>query len=209
MVPDLSEASIRKFIRWDVRIIIYHYECIRLSTVDDSWPDLLSQWTFTCTISRIICITPLSSAFAQDFEWQSASSIAAEHSKYGKSENVQVKYGLLILQTGQIWIPQEATDLQITLFVIAHTSTGCHRGQSATVWTLASRFQWKTLEAESKLIRYELHSLSLYHRRWTNSTTVCSGFFRQKTEWTTPIRLLGSGQTYHYGSIRAHGVRWA
>lgn len=77
----------------------------------------------------------------------STSIIATESSKHGKSQNVQVRDGLFILLTGQIWIPQKATDLQIRLFIIGHTSV--HRGQSAAVSTLESRLYWETLEEDA------------------------------------------------------------
>lgn len=49
------------------------------------------------------------------------------------------------------WIPQEAIDLQILLFFIAHTNAGGHRGRSATMSTLASLSRWDTLEADMKV----------------------------------------------------------
>lgn len=38
LVPDLSQASTRKVIRWAIRLSIYNYECIHLSGTDNVFP---------------------------------------------------------------------------------------------------------------------------------------------------------------------------
>lgn len=161
LVPDLSQASMRKVIRWAVRRSIYYYECTHLSGVDSVWADLLSRWTKTPIIRRLIRIPPLVSASADDFEWPSPTSIAEEQSKHTKPPNVQDNDGLLVTPSNKIWIPQEATDLQIRLFVIAHTSASGHRGQAALITAITSRFHWDTVEKDTKLfVSSCIHCLS-------------------------------------------------
>lgn len=61
-----------------------------------------------------------------------------------KKPNDQVKNGLFILSTGQLLILSESTELQVRLLVTAQTSASGHRGRSATISALESRFHWET-----------------------------------------------------------------
>ena len=47
------------------------------------------------------------------------------------------------LPGNQIWVPTEATNLQIRLVVIAHCGSAGHRGVQATLNALTERFTWK------------------------------------------------------------------
>lgn len=115
----------------------------------------------TPKIRRIIQIPPLPSANDGDFEWPSTATIANEQLHHPKPPNVQVNERLFILPTGQIWIPSESTELQLRLLVIAHTSASVHRGPSATISALESRFHWDTLEDDAKLfVSSCIHCLS-------------------------------------------------
>ena len=58
-VPDLTEASLWKFIRWAVTIIFYTYDCIHISGMDNIWYDLMTRWTRSNMIRRLVTITPL------------------------------------------------------------------------------------------------------------------------------------------------------
>ena len=69
LAPDLSQSSLRKVIRWAVRLCIYNYACIHISGDDNVWADLLSRWFPQRTIRRLIHIPPLPSASAPEFEW--------------------------------------------------------------------------------------------------------------------------------------------
>lgn len=129
MVPDRSQASVRKVIISADLLSIYNYEFIHLSGVDNVWADLLSRWaTSTPTIRRLVHVPSLSSVSEEQFQWPSTSTIVEEQAKHPKSSGLQIVDGLLKTSTAQIWIPKESSDLRLRLLVIAHTSAG-HRDQ--------------------------------------------------------------------------------
>lgn len=53
-----------------------------------------------------------------------------------------------VTNTGATWIPEPATDLQLRLCIIAHTSASGHRGRKATESALQANYDWKTLFAD-------------------------------------------------------------
>lgn len=161
LVPNLSLASMRKVIRRAVCPSIYIYEIIHLSGVDNVLADLISRFTKTPTIGRVILIPPLPSPLADDFEWPSATSIDEEQSKHTKPPSMRVNDGSVNTPNVNRWLPQEATDLQMRLLVIAHTSASDHRRQATTTATLTSLFHRETIEEDSKLfVRSFIHCLS-------------------------------------------------
>lgn len=163
----------------------------------NNWADLLSRWPAKHTIWRIVSPHCLQ-LWVEDFEWLSTCTIAADQSKHGKPQNVQFKDDLSILLTGQIWIPKEAADLYIRLFVPAHISSCGYRSQSATVSTLVRLFHWKTVELDTRLfVNSCIHYLPTTKGE-KKTTTVCTSCARNNNERPTPIRLLDPGQIYYY-----------
>lgn len=68
-VPNIYLASIRKVLRWALRLSTYNYVCFQIKGKDKIWPDLLTfGWFISPTIRRLVSITPLPTAF-QDFVW--------------------------------------------------------------------------------------------------------------------------------------------
>ena len=49
----------------------------------------------------------------------------------------------------RIWVPDGATDLQLSLFVIAHAGAMGHRGSAATKKVLWDKFHWKGMSADA------------------------------------------------------------
>lgn len=65
----------------------------------------------------------------------------------------------------RIWIISEDDKLQLRLFIIAHTTIGCHRGRKATETVLGSRFYWATLSDDVELfVQACIHCLSTTER---------------------------------------------
>lgn len=73
------------------------------------------------------------------------------HSKYSKPPNFQVRDGPFITPSGQIWIQQEATNIQLRLLVISRTLVSVHRGQSVTIAALTNRFSYCKPKTDAKL----------------------------------------------------------
>ncbi len=55
---------------------------------------------------------------------------------------MRVKDGLALIDN-KIWIPTEASEMQLILIVIAHTGTAGHRGVDATLDILKQSYHWK------------------------------------------------------------------
>lgn len=68
VVPDLSQTSLRKVLRWAVRLSIYRYTFFHIKGEDNVWADLLTRWSSSIpTIRRLVNIPKLPSACAEDF----------------------------------------------------------------------------------------------------------------------------------------------
>lgn len=71
--PDLTQSSVRKVLRWSIRLSSYNYTFIHIPGELNIWVDLLSRWIFPHTIRRRISIPPF--LHLQDFQWPSLSEI--------------------------------------------------------------------------------------------------------------------------------------
>lgn len=77
VVPDMSQTSLRKVLRWYVRSIIYQYTCYHIKGSDNVWVYLVTLWfPFTSTVGRPVHITELPSACSEDFECPTPSGIS-------------------------------------------------------------------------------------------------------------------------------------
>lgn len=60
-----------------------------------------------------------------------------------------------------IWIPDGASDLQLSLCIIAHTGPAGHRGRKATAQAFQFVFKWSTLEVDVRaFVRAFIHWLA-------------------------------------------------
>lgn len=82
VVPDLSQISLRKVIRWAVRLSAYNYTCIHICRADNVWADLLGRWTVSDTVRRLVSVPflPVSSPF--EFEWPCLQEIEVQQYKF-------------------------------------------------------------------------------------------------------------------------------
>lgn len=69
LMPDLSLSSVRKVLRWAVRLGMYNYVCMHIRGEENVWADLLGRWSAPPIVRRLISIPPLLSASAEDFSW--------------------------------------------------------------------------------------------------------------------------------------------
>ena len=159
--PDLSQTSIRKVVRWAVRLCAYNYTCIHISGADNVWADLLSRWHIGFKIRRLITIPALPSASDAEFKWPSNEEIARVQSDSTRPLHLRLEDGLWRTKDNRIWIPSDADNLQLRLCVISHTSAAGHRGRASTLRTLSSLFYWDSIVEDVGLfVKACIHCLS-------------------------------------------------
>lgn len=145
VVPDPSQTTLRKALRWAVRLSLYQYRCYHITGEDTVWADLLTRWsTVPSTVRRLICIAELPSACAADLDWHSPAEIANVQGEHASTrpQDLVTKDGLWSYPDDAIWIPDDSSDLQLRLCIIAHTGPTGHRGYSATHQALRSAYLW-------------------------------------------------------------------
>ena len=128
---------------------------MHISGAENEWADLLSRWaaSTTYTIRRLVVIPPLSSTANDDFVWPSPDEIRLiqETHKPSKMDVLSLDNGLWKLKSGQVWIPDDESDLQLRLFVIAHTCAAGHRVICPTTSALLRNIHWSTIISYVKL----------------------------------------------------------
>lgn len=163
LMPDISQGTLRKVLRWAVRMSLYNYTCIHIPGDANIWADLLTRWAIPLTIRRLVSIPPLPTTF-KDFVWPTPASLRASqlrHAANRPDSAVLVNDLWHISANGPIWVPDDDSDLQLRLAVIAHTGAAGHRGRQATEKALAARFSWTTLSTDIRLfVRSCIHCLS-------------------------------------------------
>jgi transposase InsO family protein len=163
IVPDMSQTTLRKVLRWAVRLSTYNYTCLHIKGTDNVWADLLGRWSAPATIRRLIRIPELPSSSDPDFEWPSLDSLADAQQTYAaiRPPGLSQSHAVLRNPEGAIWIPDPASDLQLRLCVIAHTGPSGHRGQAVTESALRQHYYWSTMSADVRsFVRACIHCLS-------------------------------------------------
>jgi len=163
VLRDISISSLKKVLRWAVRLSIYNYTCIHIPGADNVWADLLSRWAVPNKVRRIINIPLLPSAAADDFIWPNGPEIADEQEKYSSTrpKKLVMVDGLLAYPTGAVWIPSKSADLQLRICIIGHTSAAGHRGSDATEAAIRKNFLWDTLSEDvSRFVKGCIHCIS-------------------------------------------------
>lgn len=162
--PDMSQSSLRKVLRWAVKLSIYRYTCYHMKGEENVWADLLTRWSAArTTVRRLVRIPELSSSCLDDFEWPTPSVLASaqEEHKASRPADLNLQDGLWTFKDNTIWIPDAASDLQLRLCIIAHTGPAGHRGCTATESVIRSKFTWSTVSADVRsFVRAYIHCLS-------------------------------------------------
>jgi len=163
VVPDLSQTSIRKVLRWAVRLSIYNYTCVHIKGTDNVWADLLGRWSAAPTVRRIVHIPELPSSSDSAFNWPSSDTIYVEQTAHcsARPDNLTLKDKLWRNENDAVWIPDESSDLHLRLCIIAHTGPSGHRGQDTTEKILRASFFWSTMTVDIRsFVRACIHCLS-------------------------------------------------
>lgn len=150
IMPDLSQSSLKKVLRWAVRMSIYNYTCVHISGEENVWADLLGRWSAPKTIRRLISIPALPSSSSAEFIWPTRDEIATVQKEHRSSmpDNLEEEDGLFMFPSKSIWIPDESDDLQLRICIIGHTGPAGHRGVETTTSAIKEVFQWSTLRQD-------------------------------------------------------------
>lgn len=63
IMPDLSQSSVRKLLRWAFKLSTYLHPCVQIKISDNVCADLVALWSAPNAIRRLTCIPePLSSS---------------------------------------------------------------------------------------------------------------------------------------------------
>ena len=163
VAPDLSISSVKKVLRWAVRLSIYNYVCFHIKGSDNVWADLISRWMPKATLRRLIFIPPLLSSQDANFKWPKHSEITSAQNEYisTKPENVKLIGDAYRDQKQRLWLPDDANDLQLRVCIIAHTGPSGHRGYNTTVHNIEKEFIWSTVREDvDKFLKACIHCIS-------------------------------------------------
>ena len=163
VVSDLSQSSMRKVLRWAVRLSAYDYTCVHISGVDNVWADILSRWCTAKVVRRLVQVPGLPSSSCEDFQWPSLEEIADEQNKHASTrpKNLHSVDNVWRNPSKAIWIPDDSTDIQLRLCIIAHTGPSGHRGVRPSLTLLRQQFFWSTMAEDVKtFIASCIHCLS-------------------------------------------------
>lgn len=75
---DSRKASVKKVLRWAVRLSAYNYTCIHIRSSQNVWADMLVRWSKPETNCRPVTILMLLSASADDFTWSNVDAAKSE-----------------------------------------------------------------------------------------------------------------------------------
>lgn len=133
IMPDIGQATTRKVFLWSTRMSLYNYLCIQISGDENVSCDQMTRWKIPETIRRLITILPLPPTF-KDFTWLTVSSISAAQDKYYEHRPAAGHYstGLWLHSSRSVWIPTLDDELQMRLFINAHTGAAGNFSATAT-----------------------------------------------------------------------------
>lgn len=124
---------------------------MHIKGADSVWADLIERWNQPLAIRRLVHITVQTSSKNDDYVWPSSSETARVQQLQIKSlpPNLNQDDDTLSRdQSGSIWIPAEADDLQLLLCIIARTEPSGHQGLYYTLATLRPQFTSATISSD-------------------------------------------------------------
>jgi hypothetical protein len=156
-----SAHSAAKLIRWALKLSTYRYTIEHVAGVDNVWSDMLTRWAAPTALVRAsaLLLAPISPSLDESFTWptardiriiQEAMSVAAGGNQNGSRPPLVelAEDGLYRTAEGRVWIPDAATNLQLRICIVAHTSLGGHRGYRTTKDSIKALFFWTDLSAD-------------------------------------------------------------
>lgn len=67
VVPDMSQTTLRKVLRWAVKLSVYNHKCFHIKGEANFWADLMTRWSQPwMTIRRLVDIPELPSSCQAD-----------------------------------------------------------------------------------------------------------------------------------------------
>lgn len=168
IISNLVIAAVRKILRWAVRLSPYNYVCINIRGEENVWTSRLDRWTTPFTIRKLVQIPKLPSALLEWFDCPSVDEVFKLHEAHADSRPDTVVLSNELRRTldeGVIWIPDNASNIQPRICIIAQTYAAGHLGIKPLTGVLRSTFNWTTLKKDVKLFCAKLH-LSLIHHWW-------------------------------------------
>ena len=174
----LKQHTLDKLYRWALKLSSVDYHIEHIPGQLNTWADMLSRWASTDRMTPRMCrlkrkrkfsvgiINPLNQ---EDFIWPNLNEIQEAQRRSPPTPGqissdlstfVADESGLFITDANIVWIPKEASQLQLRLIIIAHCGSAGHRGQHATFTALSERFFWPNMRADvDEFLRQCLHCL--------------------------------------------------
>ena len=153
VVSDLSLSSVKKVIRWAVRMSTYNYVCYHIKGKQNVWADMISRWTpGNVTLRRLVHIPPLVTSSEEETTWPTVQEIIEIQKRHRSSlpQTIIEKNGIYITSDNAISIPPDENLLQLRICIIAHCGAAGHRGFKNTMLSIKDHFFWKEMEEDVK-----------------------------------------------------------
>ncbi|KAH7467435.1 Transposon Ty3-G Gag-Pol polyprotein [Phytophthora ramorum] len=195
-----------KLLRWSMKLMNYNYVIEHIAGPNNVWADMISRWAgnhvpVTSRISRIRTDTPAAPSAASqqelarevtgpiistlrpldddNFIWPTFVEIILVQSRYEPPSGAVRTDDDVFTLRDRIWIPTEASDLILRLFIIAHCGAQGHRGHAAMVEHLRRLFAIEKLNTLASTFvrqcRLCLHSKggNIIPRPWGETIDCC------------------------------------
>jgi hypothetical protein len=129
---------------------------------------MLPRWAAPGSVARMSAMmaAPIAPASDEDFVWPDAAEIHRVQQLYLTTSTLEdveggeppgtphtstaSAAGLHTDAEGRVWIPDEASDLQLRICIVSHTGIGGHRGFRTTLRTIRQFFFWATMNGDIK-----------------------------------------------------------
>jgi hypothetical protein len=163
-----------KLQRWAMTLTMFRYEIEHVSGEDNVWGDLLSRWGAqqdppVARMAQLAVVQKVSPLQDKAFDWPTQGELVEVQladiaSRDEDSTMPECSYdstdGLYKTDKDQIWIPDQAAELQQRLLVVAHAGASGHFGEQATLSNLQRIFYWSSMESDVKVfMRACLHCI--------------------------------------------------
>lgn len=170
--PALGRHVVTKVQRWALYLSRFSYTIEHIVGTRNTMADVMTRWLngyrgrpmAAKRISHLIMDRDLvETPLGDKFIWPSDEMIrkSQEASRSRKPQAVTENLGRgLMTADGKIWIPENDSELQLKLLVIAHCGAGGHRGIDSTKSTVSELYFWKTISEDCKdFVKSCLHCL--------------------------------------------------
>ena len=162
-VTTVQRYQAAKLARWATTLRAFQYTIEHVAGDLNVWADLLSRWGAPIppeqrsapaahSIRGLFAVGDVLSA--DKVEWPTLkeiraaqeNAVATGNDTSGKNTTVDRDRNVRVNQTGSVWIPESARDLQLRIMVISHMGHGGHRGRKATRQIVETEFFWSGMQ---------------------------------------------------------------